>query len=261
MTTSRRCSGCVVRTILPDTSFETSSRSSTRRARCRVWRTMIPRRGAVLSWGSRPSVQYVNRRGDRAEGIAQLVAEHRDELVLGSIRRLHAFKMEGQDLFVLAAQSLGDLQEEPVADLRMGVGEPAERLTPDLQDHARLARPDGGGARPALEEAHLPERLAAPHDRQRDRWIAVDGQQRFGRPGPDHEDRIADLALPEDHRPGLVRVLARSLVGDEPPASLLVLRGDEGVVPEEFDPVERLHGPPLFQGLCAPVDRRPAPGA
>ena len=163
--------------------------------------------------------------------------------------------MEGQDLFVLAAQSLGDLQEEPVADLRMGVGEPAERLTPDLQDHARIARPDGGGARPALEEAHLPERLAAPHDRQRNRWIAVDGQQRFGRPGPDHEDRIADLALSEDHRPGLVRVLARSLVGDEPPASLLVLRGDEGVVPEEFDPVERLHGPPLLSGVVR--TRRP----
>src|SRR4030095_8952589 len=106
---------------------------------------------------------------------------------------------------------------------------------------------------------HLPECFATPQDRQQDLRFAVDREQRFDRAGPDHEDRVAALALSDDQGAGLIRVLARRLVGDEPLASLLILYGKAGVGPEKLAPVDRLHGPPgpetRARGITTPLHK------
>ena len=72
--------------ILPRVMRETSSRSSTRRTRCSTWRSMTAR-----SLGARrvaAQLHQLQRGQDRRQRIAQLVAEHREELVLRAVRLL-----------------------------------------------------------------------------------------------------------------------------------------------------------------------------
>ena len=68
--------------ILPRVMRETSSRSSTRRTRCLACRSMIA--PLLLDLGRALQLHQLQRGQDRRERVAQLVAEHRQELVLGA---------------------------------------------------------------------------------------------------------------------------------------------------------------------------------
>ena len=69
----------------------------------------------------------------------------------------------------------------------------------DLEDDGGLLRPHGGGTRLPLEEGHLAEDLALPHDRQGKFRASAHREERLGGPGTDHEDRVADRTLAQDH--------------------------------------------------------------
>src|SRR5262245_43235894 len=77
-------------------------------------------------------LQDVNGGRDGAERVAQLVAQHCHELVLGPARRLHALEVQPENLIVLTAQALADLQEDLEADLGIRLGEAAQSLSLDL---------------------------------------------------------------------------------------------------------------------------------
>ena len=149
--------GSLSSTILPVTIFETSNRSSTNRERCCVCRLMIPRNRAAVVRLAEP-VEDLNGRADRAEWVPQLMPEHREELVLGAIRAFGlASSCKGQDLLVLAPQTLTHPQQDFQPDVRVSVHEAAKLLALDFEDDTGVADPDGGGTRLALEEGHLPE--------------------------------------------------------------------------------------------------------
>ena len=72
--------------ILPRAMRDTSSRSSTRRTTCRTCRSMSARSCSKMLLPR--SCITCKRRQDRRQRVAQLVAEHRQELVLGARRLL-----------------------------------------------------------------------------------------------------------------------------------------------------------------------------
>ena len=92
-------------TILPSRSrAPASSRSSVSRARCSTWREITRARLPRASASIRGCSSSVARVGDRAERVAQLVAEHREELVLRAARRLGGgarLALAPQELFAL----------------------------------------------------------------------------------------------------------------------------------------------------------------
>ena len=129
----RRCSA-----IFPDSTRDTSSRSSTRRESFRVWRAMIAA-GRSGSAGARSSS---SRRGvDRGERVPQLVAEHREEVVAGpdGVRELRE-QVAHPVLALPHAERGGDRAEErgephrPIEQRHVAVrGEGVERGAPRLR--------------------------------------------------------------------------------------------------------------------------------
>ena len=82
-------SGCLRSSIFPWLTRETSSRSSSRRFMCCTCRSITSR--AVLDSRSVPAAAVESpRREDRRERIAQLVGQHREELVLAPVGLLQA---------------------------------------------------------------------------------------------------------------------------------------------------------------------------
>ena len=71
--------------ILPLLIRETSSRSSTSRARCRTCRSAIVARLLGLGRSTPSEAEQVQGVQDRRQGVAQLVREHRQELVLAAV--------------------------------------------------------------------------------------------------------------------------------------------------------------------------------
>ena len=85
-TTSASSTRSLRSSILPRAMRDTSSRSSTSRTRCWTWRSMIVRSCSSAVAAAQP--HQLQRGQDRRERVAQLVAEHRQELVLGAVGRL-----------------------------------------------------------------------------------------------------------------------------------------------------------------------------
>ena len=81
--TASRC-----RVILPCVMRETSSKSSTSPARCVTCRSMTSRTHAMRDVVRRNLAEHLRGRDDRRERIAQLVRQHREELVLAPARFL-----------------------------------------------------------------------------------------------------------------------------------------------------------------------------
>ena len=101
-------------------------------------------------------VEEVARVGDRAERVAQLVAQHREELVLGAARRLG-----GGARLALAPQELFALR----LVLRALVGRRGERVAdlPDLRRSASKAAPrPRAGRAPARRRSARPSGAVMP---------------------------------------------------------------------------------------------------
>ena len=139
-----------------------------------TWRSMMPRRAAARRPCAERRMSSTCSGGrDRRQRIAQLVAEHREELVLGLVGELRS---EPRILFeqprlplameqLVALDMRGEQREHRLANLRQ-VG---------LRQHRRLAARDGSGG--AFELAHWTRHGApreescaeAEHDRHEDR--------------------------------------------------------------------------------------------
>ena len=120
--------------ILPRVMRLTSSRSSTRRDSWPTWRSIISDACAQRGPSPRAEPQRPQRVADRRERVAQLVGQHRQELVLAAVR----LGQVGRELaqVVLQPLPLGDV----LADGREATGRPRRRAAQDLVGHpARLA--------------------------------------------------------------------------------------------------------------------------
>jgi hypothetical protein len=111
---------------------ETSSRSFTRSVMCSAWRAMISLALATLRGSSVAELQQLGRGDDRRQRIAQLVRQHRQELVLLAVRGAQLV------LDLLAAGDVAALDEDAV-DVAGGV---ADRLVDEV-DEALFQRPAG----------------------------------------------------------------------------------------------------------------------
>ena len=151
-TTPRRARRARVRSsILPRVMRETSSRSSTRRTRC-VHLALDDRAARAGRAPSRAAVISSQRGDDRRERVAQLVAEHRQELVLGAVRALG-----------LLACRLGFGIEPCVVERERGAAG-------DVTEQRRVVGADGA-ARLGLQHGERAEGAAA-RDQRRDRASA-----------------------------------------------------------------------------------------
>ena len=110
---SRRGRRCRDRSeILPRVMRETSSRSSTRRTTWRTWR--VDQRPLLLEDAVAAQLHHLQRGQDRRQRIAQLVPEHRQELVL-----------RARGLLGDRARLLGGLPLPPRLQLRLDRAPPA----------------------------------------------------------------------------------------------------------------------------------------
>src|SRR5262245_42800067 len=176
-------------------------------------------------------VEDLNSRADRPEWVPKLVPEHRQELVLGAIRVVSLGSgpllrpEERQDLLVLVPQALAHLQQDLQTDVWVLVHEASSLPGLDFEDDAGLANRDGSRAWLPFKECHLAECVSLAHDRERDGLTVLGGDHGFYRAGPDQEDRVAELASPNDHRAGFITPLGRDLVGEEPLPVCIVQAG------------------------------------
>ena len=140
---------------------DTSSRSSTSRARCCTCRSITSR--GPLQLRRRPALGAQDLHGvaDRGQRVAQLVGQHRQELVLAPVglleRRQQVRVLDGDDRAVgqvLRRREVGGVVGP--AGLRGHEGEHAERPGPRAQRHADV------GLQAQLAEQRRPRRRPAP---------------------------------------------------------------------------------------------------
>ena len=149
--------------ILPRVMRETSSRSSTRRARCvDLALDDLARRAAASARRCRRGAKISLRVADRRERVAQLVGEHREELVLAPVGLAARSRAAGVAHLVLAlarAQRRAHRGDDSVghAHRPLEQGHVAERL-----HRRRGARAESGAAAREHDERQVrPRRLLA----------------------------------------------------------------------------------------------------
>ena len=135
---------CRFSTILPETTRERSSRSLTRRVRCRDCRSI----SSACSPSSLPSSsRHLRGQQDRAERIAQLVAEDGQEavaLVDAVFERLHQIA----DLVLPLARAQRRLRgADEALDAHGPVDERDVRAPPEVAERAALRARDGSPVR------------------------------------------------------------------------------------------------------------------
>ena len=125
-----------VSSTLPEITRPTSSRSSIMCARWRVWRAAMRARAGGQLAARLDAIEHLDRGRDRAQRVAQLVAEHGQELVLRLVGRLglqsrRALQLDQRGALTLRLLLVGDVDADADHLLRLAVG---------VVDHQHAAR-------------------------------------------------------------------------------------------------------------------------
>src|SRR5437667_12890341 len=151
-TTVRRSSSSLRRSILPWLMRATSRRSSSRRARCWVWRAMTARVRTASPCRTPIRSRILTPFRTTPSGFAELVGQHGEELVLGLVGGFGgATRLVGDLVLAGVVDRDRRLGGQSAEQSLVSLGEPARGRVAEDQAAQHLARADDGNREIASE--------------------------------------------------------------------------------------------------------------